>query len=527
MIDYSKKRFLVVDDFSEFRSSIKGVLRLLAVQHIDTAANGEEVLELCRKKRFDIILHDYNLGAGKNGQQVLEQLHDEGLLDPHSIFVMVTAENTQAMVLAALECEPDGYLTKPFNRATLQQRLDRIVKKKQALAPILDAVQKDDHLGVLRAAKTIMQASPRLGSECRRYMAAALYRQGEFTTLESLLEGINKERLVGWAALLLADIWHQQGEDKKAENLYQASIRQFPMLPDLLDGMASLRSDQGDYSGAEEWLLRGVQLSPNTLSRQVRLARHALLNRRPAVASKALRQAVSLGRHAANFNPEWLLQLIFSLLPGDKPAEGKVLQEIRNLLDDLDKSQRTHSYLPAASALLRADLKPDASNSDTDWAALAQPLLEQEQVPELLTSLHLGNLLCRRGAKAQGHSLLQQVLAFYGDHGQVRAWLEVELGESSIAAHAQASDLCRQAVAAHFSSEQMRANELFAAARQLAPANITRALAEARLLLQQRSNGQASGEDLAKCLEPLQRMPLADSRYRAYQHLRQHTEELW
>ena len=527
MIDYSKKRFLVVDDFSEFRSSIKGVLRLLAVQHIDTAATGDEVLELCRKKRYDIILHDYNLGAGKNGQQVLEQLHAEGLLNPHSIFVMVTAENTQAMVLAALECEPDGYLTKPFNRATLQQRLDRIVKKKQALAPVLNAVQQEDHAGTLRAANAIMQTTPRLGSECRRYMAAALYRQGEFATLENLLEGINKERLVGWAALLLAEIWRQQGEYKKAEKLYQAAIRQFPMLPDLLDGMASLFSDQGDYNAAEEWLLRGVKLSPNTLSRQVRLARHALLNGHPAVATKALRQAVTLGRHAVNFNPEWLLQLAFSLLPADSAADGKLLQEINNLLDDLDKSQRNHPYLPTASALLRADLKPGASNSNTDWAALAQPVLDQEQVPELLTSLYLGRLLNRRGATVQGAALLQQMLDFYGDHGQVRAWLAAEQGDYPLAAHAQAADLCRQGVAAHFSGEHSQAREHFSAAQRLAPANITRALAEARLLVQLRSRGVTSAEDLANCLQPLQRMPLADSRYRDYQYLNQHTEELW
>lgn len=69
-MDLSKKRFLVVDDFSEFRSSIRGILRLLGVQHIDTAANGQDVLELCRRNSYDIILHDYNLGEGFSGQQV-------------------------------------------------------------------------------------------------------------------------------------------------------------------------------------------------------------------------------------------------------------------------------------------------------------------------------------------------------------------------------------------------------------------------------------------------------------------------
>ena len=109
-------------------------------------ANGNEVLELCRRNRYDVILHDYNLGEGLNGQQVLEQLHAEQLLSPHCIFIMVTAENTQAMVLAALECEPDDYLTKPFNKVTLQTRLERLIRRKQVLAPVLNAQEAGDQL---------------------------------------------------------------------------------------------------------------------------------------------------------------------------------------------------------------------------------------------------------------------------------------------------------------------------------------------------------------------------------------------
>ena len=48
MIVYSNMRFLVVDDFSDFRSSVKGMLGQMAAQHIDIAANGEEALSLCR-----------------------------------------------------------------------------------------------------------------------------------------------------------------------------------------------------------------------------------------------------------------------------------------------------------------------------------------------------------------------------------------------------------------------------------------------------------------------------------------------
>ena len=64
MQDYSNKRFLVVDDFSDFRTSMKSMLRDIGAKDVDTADRGEDALAMCRPKRYDIILHDYNLGAG-------------------------------------------------------------------------------------------------------------------------------------------------------------------------------------------------------------------------------------------------------------------------------------------------------------------------------------------------------------------------------------------------------------------------------------------------------------------------------
>src|SRR3989338_9590512 len=159
MQDYSNKRFLVVDDFSDFRSSVKAMLRDMGAKDVDTADRGEDVLAMCRHKRYDIILHDYNLGAGKNGQQVLEELLIGKLISHQCIFIMVTAESSQAMVLSALEHEPDAYLTKPFNRASLIQRLDKLVERKTALKGILQGLDKQDPAAVLDACKTLDRKS--------------------------------------------------------------------------------------------------------------------------------------------------------------------------------------------------------------------------------------------------------------------------------------------------------------------------------------------------------------------------------
>ena len=46
MQDYSNKRFLVVDDFSDFRTSMKSMLRDIGAKDVDTADRGEDVLAM-------------------------------------------------------------------------------------------------------------------------------------------------------------------------------------------------------------------------------------------------------------------------------------------------------------------------------------------------------------------------------------------------------------------------------------------------------------------------------------------------
>ena len=58
--DYLHQKVLIIDDFPEFRISIKGMMQQLGVQEIDLASSGEMALEKCAKSRYDIILSDYN-----------------------------------------------------------------------------------------------------------------------------------------------------------------------------------------------------------------------------------------------------------------------------------------------------------------------------------------------------------------------------------------------------------------------------------------------------------------------------------
>ena len=80
------KTILIVDDFAEMRSLMRSMVAAFGARHIEVAANGEDAVAALESRRFDIILCDYNLGDGKDGQQVLEEAHHRNLLPCSTTF---------------------------------------------------------------------------------------------------------------------------------------------------------------------------------------------------------------------------------------------------------------------------------------------------------------------------------------------------------------------------------------------------------------------------------------------------------
>lgn len=506
MIDFSKMRFLVVDDFSEFRSSIRGILGLLAVQKIDTAANGEEVLELCRRNRYDVILHDYNLGDGVSGQQVLERLHAEKLLSPHCIFIMVTAENTQAMVLAAIECEPDDYLSKPFSKVSLQTRLERMVRRKQVLAPVLTAMENRNFAQVLQACAAIEAQDPRHAVLCQRYKAMALQHLGRFAELEQHLEQQARSRPAAWNLQMLANLWLQQGKLSRLNPLLDAAMRQFPLMPELHDIRAALSARENDLPAVVQSLQRAVSLSPNTVRRQIMLARQAWLNGQPDVAVYALRQIWEIGRYSVAFDAELLWQLASMLA---KAGNGRSTEDIQNWLRHLDKAAQQEVRLRPLAALLRLILA-QGKGLQPDAAALQDvcaELLARQDGYTAVTLLQLGDWLQQLDALPAARQLWQRCGDRHSTIAGVPEQLERRLSDFAGNAMRQAASQSREAIALQLTGESAQAAQLFAGVLELAPALLETNMAAARLhAALARAGDAASAPLVAACLQRIGQM---------------------
>src|SRR3954466_11095668 len=109
LVNWDDKHCLIVDDIAGIRRLLRESLRNLGVKNVDQASSGGEAMNLISKTRYDIILCDYNLDEGKNGQQILEEARIRNYLLPSSMFIIISAEKTVESVMGAAEHQPDAY----------------------------------------------------------------------------------------------------------------------------------------------------------------------------------------------------------------------------------------------------------------------------------------------------------------------------------------------------------------------------------------------------------------------------------
>lgn len=117
-------QILSVDDFSTMRRIVKNLLKQLGYYNVDEAENGEAALEMCREKKYDLIISDWNMPV-KTGIQLLRDVRADPNLKA-TPFLMVTAEAEKDNVLEAMEAGVNNYILKPFTAKVLEDKLRSI-----------------------------------------------------------------------------------------------------------------------------------------------------------------------------------------------------------------------------------------------------------------------------------------------------------------------------------------------------------------------------------------------------------------
>lgn len=118
-------RILVVDDFQTMRRIVINLLKQLGFSNVVEAADGRLALDKVHSDNIDLVISDWNM-PNMTGIEFLQHLRaDEKYKDLP--FVMVTAEGKKENVIAAVHAGVSNYIVKPFNAATLKEKLVKVI----------------------------------------------------------------------------------------------------------------------------------------------------------------------------------------------------------------------------------------------------------------------------------------------------------------------------------------------------------------------------------------------------------------
>ena len=330
-LDLSKHSILVVDDVREMRTSLRALAKSMGAESVFLAKSGAEAIELLQANDITIVLCDYYLGEGRDGQQVFEEAKEHGMIAPTTAFVMITADNTMDVVMAVVEHQPDGYLIKPLNKSVLEMRLEKILLRKRVFKDIDATMRAGDFTKAAAICDIMLENHPKLRFDLLRLKAEALLAAGENERVEALCDSILIEREVPWATVYLARARYQAGNVDSARALLTELVDHQDAPMEAFDWLTRIDREAGDLHAAQRTLEQAVKRSPKSIGRQQVLADVATDNGDFVTARKAFQAAVDLGEYSVYARTEDEVGLVNSVAETDGPEEAlKVLDEINH-----------------------------------------------------------------------------------------------------------------------------------------------------------------------------------------------------
>jgi len=120
-------RFLVVDDFSTMRRIVRNLLKEIGHTNVEEAEDGQVALGKLQAGEFDFVVSDLNM-PNMNGFELLRQIRADAKLKSLPV-LLVTAEAKKEDIVTAAQIGASGYIVKPFTKATLEEKLGKILAK--------------------------------------------------------------------------------------------------------------------------------------------------------------------------------------------------------------------------------------------------------------------------------------------------------------------------------------------------------------------------------------------------------------
>ena len=435
-IDFSNKVFLVIDDFEDMHTLLRHTLKSCGADTklIDTASTGTEAVRLLEKKKYDVVLCDYNHGTGKTAQNILEEAKHRDLIGPAYAWLMITAEKTNDIFMGTAEAQPDDYLLKPITVGALRLRLAKIWNKKKAFIEIAAAVASYDYIGAIKLCDQRLVFDEANAVDLLKLKAKLMLDSGNTDGARRTFQKVVTERNLPWAKVGLAKALFQEGDLAGAKSLLENVVEGNPYYLEAYDWLTRICQALGKHDEAEKVLEKATALSPNSVARQKTLGDVSLKLGKLDNAEKAFKKSMGLGEHSILKTPDAYTGLAKTC--SAKGNSGEAIRVLESLNKNFDDETARFKSLTAKGIVYQQSGDPIKARE------VAQELSERmKNLPQRLGSaanMEMAQLFLDTGEKEMAVSLLQEEVKNNPENTEIleqvkQVFVGAQMGEQGLA----------------------------------------------------------------------------------------------
>jgi DNA-binding NarL/FixJ family response regulator/Flp pilus assembly protein TadD len=339
---------LIIEPHAGMRASIHNMLNLCGLTKIDHAGSSGNAVKHLGLKSFDLILCEYDLEGGQDGQQLLEDLRHHKLISLSTMFFMVTAEGNYGKVVSAAELAPTDYILKPFTADRLLERIARALDKRNVFMPVYQFMEVGNQRDAIAACIEGVKNHPRYSIDFLRLRAELHMFLGEPGEAEPIYAQLYEAKAIAWARLGLAKTLFMRERYAEAQTMLEQLVDSNKKFVDAYDWLAKTQAAVGEMEKSQATLSEAVAVSPHAVRRLRKLGEVALETGDTETAEKVLKQVVSKAKYSEFRDPEDHVKLVQTLVKKGDPVQAAAV------IRDLDKSMGGQKNTNVCSAISSA-----------------------------------------------------------------------------------------------------------------------------------------------------------------------------
>lgn len=372
---------LVVEANQGMRAQLRAMLEGFQITAVQFAPSAGAAVRKLRERRFDLILCEYNLGDGQDGQHLLEDLRHQQIIPLETMFIMISSERSYERIVGAAELAPNDYILKPLTAGALFARLQRSIAKRAAFLPVYRMIASGDTQEAIDACVQAEQQYPAYRTDFMRLRADLHAGQGQIQQAEAVYRDVLATKPIPWARLGLARMLFANRRLDEAESILEALVAESSYYLDAYDMLARVREEKGFHHQACDVLASAVELSPHRVGRLRRFGELAASAGEFEKAERAFEEVVRKGKYSDFRDPEDHLRLVKAQLARQRFAEAEAT------IRDLERTMAGTPATSACSALSRALLHRSRGEPDAAREAMKAAVAAGRQSEHLSTTL--------------------------------------------------------------------------------------------------------------------------------------------